>query len=164
MTKSLITLALLGSLTLTLADASVDAQITAIQNAPAQERVALMNQFKQELATMNAEERSAAISIMQTKMQARQGEHQAQGDMTRMRMQEHAGEMQMEQNGQMSQMQNMNQHQAGGQLMHQSGVPAQQVHSAHQAAHSTHSAGAQASAGTQASASGGSQMSVPFSH
>ena len=148
MTKSLITLALLGSLTLTLADASIDTQITEIQNAPAQERVELMNQFKQQLASMNAEDRSAAISAMQTKMQARQGDTQAQGDMTRARMQEHAGDMQMEQNGQMSQMQNMNQHQAGQQFMQQNGA------TAHPAAGS----------GAQTPPSGGSNGSMPFNH
>jgi hypothetical protein len=148
MTKSLITLALLGSLTLTLADASIDVQITAIQNAPAQERVELMNQFKQQLATMNAEDRSAAISAMQTKMQARQDENHAQRDMTRVRMQEHAGEMQMEQNGQMSQMQNMNQHQAGEQFMQQSGAI-------------THPA---AGSGAQTPPSGGSNSGMPFNH
>ena len=148
MTKSLITLALLGSLTLTLADTSIDAQITEIQNAPAQERVELMNQFKQQLATMNTEDRSAAISAMQIKMQARQGENQAQGDMTRTRMQENAGEMQMEQNGQMTQMQNMNQHQAGAQFMHQNSATSQPA----------------SGSGAQTPPSAGSNGGMPFNH
>ena len=48
---------------------SIDQQITAMQQATPQERVKLMNQFKQHLASMNAEERSKSITQLREKMQ-----------------------------------------------------------------------------------------------
>ncbi len=84
-TLSATTLILLGTLTLGIADEiSVDAQITAIQEAPAQERVQLMNQFKTRLTTMNESEREAAITQLrtqiQTQTQARLNEGAAEGE------------------------------------------------------------------------------------
>ncbi|MEN4053094.1 MULTISPECIES: hypothetical protein [Sulfurimonas] len=111
---------------------SVDTQIAEIQAAPAQERVRLMNQFKQRLATMNEADRAAAIEQLQTRMQTRtqtraqdataQSEEATQAmTQTRTRMQtrtqEHVQEMQMQTNEQMMQMQNMNQNRAGNQFM-----------------------------------------------
>ncbi|WP_297434453.1 hypothetical protein [Sulfurimonas sp.] len=84
--KITLSVALLGALTLGMADdtatqsnntnSGIDAQITKIQNAPAQERVQLMNQFKEQLANMNVQERTDAIAQMQEKMQG-----QAQSNM-----------------------------------------------------------------------------------
>jgi len=84
-TLSATTLMLLGTLTLGMAeDITVDQQITAIQEAPAAERVQLMNQFKERLATMNAGEREAAITQLrtqtQTKAQARLNDGVAEGE------------------------------------------------------------------------------------
>ena len=71
-TLSATALMLLGTLTLGMADdLTIDKQITAIQEAPAQERVQLMNQFKVRLATMNETEREAAITQLRTQTQTR---------------------------------------------------------------------------------------------
>jgi len=134
--KITLSVALLGALTLGMADdtatvnttVSVDAQIEAIQTAPAQERVQLMNEFKQKLMTMNQEDRMAAIQEMQSKMQAQTANTQQFGrdtatmakDMTRTRTQE----MQAQTNEQMNNMQNMNQQQAGSQFMQTGGANA----------------------------------------
>lgn len=66
LSKSIFSILLLGSLTLSFSDMSIDAQIQEIKNAPAQERVKLMNQLKTQLADMNAEQRSEAISQLRT--------------------------------------------------------------------------------------------------
>ncbi len=64
-------LVLLGSLTLSMADVTVDAQITAIQSATTdEERVELVNDFKETLSTLSDEERTAAIDELRTTMQA----------------------------------------------------------------------------------------------
>ena len=150
-TKILLSLVVMGTLTLGFADANtpaptgIDAQITAIQTAKPEDRVALMNQFKTQLSTMNAEERSAAISQMQAKMQGHMQDHgsdtnhqeggmgnegmsekaKQMGAMGQNKMQEHAGEMQSNMNEGMNRMQNMNQQQAGnhyGQEMQRGGA------------------------------------------
>ena len=153
--KITLSVALLGALTLGMAEdtastdttatattsVSVDAQIAAIQAAPAQERVQLMNQFKQKLATMNQADRMAAIQEMQQKMQGKAQAGQAfgsttreqaknakengaaMGEQTRTRAQEMAQEHQMQANEQMTQMQNMNQMQAGSQFNHMNNMP-----------------------------------------
>ena len=115
---------------------SVDAQIAEIQAAPAQERVELMNQFKQRLANMNQEERAAAITALQEKMQASgkafgsqtrtdaqmaKENTKAMGEMTSMRAKEHAQEMQIQNSEEINQMQNMNQHQTANQFMNMPG-------------------------------------------
>jgi len=121
-----LSVALLGLLSIASAEdtttVDVDTQIEAIQSAPAQERVQLMNQFKQRLMQMNEEDRMAAIQEMQSKMQAHADDAQEFGDMTRTRAQEHAQEMQMQTNEQMSHMQNMQQQQAGNQFMQTAGA------------------------------------------
>lgn len=60
---------LLGALTLGVSEDSIDTQISEINLAPASERVQLMNQFKQKLSTLSDEERSEAISKLQTRTQ-----------------------------------------------------------------------------------------------
>ena len=136
--KITLSVALLGALTLGMADetasasVSVDTQIAAIQAAPAQERVQLMNQFKQKLATMNQADRMAAIQEMQQKMQAQAATQmqagqamgangQEMGSAMKQKATEHAQEMQMQTNEQMTQMQNMNQRQSGNQFMNMNG-------------------------------------------
>ena len=116
-------LALVGTLTLGLAaDATIDAQIEKIQNAPAQERVELMNQFKKQLMTMNQEQREEAISKMQTKMHNGKSSSHAKGEYAenakanREMARTRAREMQQNNMPDVNQMQNVNQHQAGGQF------------------------------------------------
>jgi 3'-phosphoadenosine 5'-phosphosulfate sulfotransferase (PAPS reductase)/FAD synthetase len=100
-------------------NANVDAQIAKIQAAPAAERVKLMNEFKQQLMQMNQSDRVAAITAMQEKMHANiHNETETHMQATHEHMQEHVQEMQMQVNEHMNQMQNMNQHQAGSQFMH----------------------------------------------
>lgn len=65
--KKVIALAILGSLTAVFADTITDTQIEAIKNAPAKERVQLMNQFKMRLRSMNEADREAAITALQTR-------------------------------------------------------------------------------------------------
>ncbi len=105
-------LALVGTLTLGLAtDATIDAQITRIQKAPAQERVKLMNEFKQQLMTMNQEQRQEAVAKMQTEMQAA-------GEMKRTRTQDRkqVRKDQAVATGEMVRSQHMNQKQMGSQV------------------------------------------------
>ena len=121
MTLSAATLMLLGTLTLGMAEdmtteMTVDQQITAIKNAPAQERVRLMNQFKRRLATMNEAEREAAITQLrtQTQTQTRTESDDAEGEkmQTRTMTRERSRLNEMQQNQQMNQMQQqMNQQQ-----------------------------------------------------
>ncbi len=106
-------LALVGTLTLGLAaGATIDAKIERIQNAPAQERVKLMNEFKQELMTMNQEQRQEAVSKMQAEMQAAGKMTKTQ---TQERKREHVATAQAEATGEMNRHQNMNQKQMGSQ-------------------------------------------------
>jgi hypothetical protein len=108
--KVTIVVALLGVLTVGFADdVSIDSEIAAIQSAPAQERVQLMNQFKQKLSLMNQADRSEAISRLQVKTQTRT-QTQAQ---TRERVQE----MRMNNERSMTQMNNANQQEAAKQFM-----------------------------------------------
>ncbi len=114
MKKMTTTLLLAGTLTMALAaDATIDAQIEKIQNAPAQERVQLMNEFKQQLMTMNQEQRQEAVAKMQEKMQAT-------GEMTKTQAQERKQLRinQAEATGEMVRTQQMNQKQMGSQAAH----------------------------------------------
>ncbi|SFV53780.1 hypothetical protein MNB_SM-4-397 [hydrothermal vent metagenome] len=86
---------------------SIDAQIDKIKNAPAAERVELMNAFKMHISEMNQEERSHVISKMQTKMAVKPDTPQHQAE-----------RMQMQNSEQISNYQNMNQNQAGNQVLH----------------------------------------------
>lgn len=132
-TLSAAALMLLGTLTLGMAedvatDITVDDQITAIQEAPAQERVRLMNQFKTRLATMNEADREAAITQLRTQTQAqtqaREKDGTAEGEQlqTRTQTQTRSRVNEMQQTQDMQQMQQMNQRQAGDQLRQQAGA------------------------------------------
>lgn len=106
---SVTALMLLGTLTVGMAedavtDVTVDEQITSIQEAPAQERVRLMNQFKLRLATMNETDREAAITQLRTQTQ------------TRTQTQERSRINEMQQTQQMQQQQQMNQQQLRNQV------------------------------------------------
>ena len=109
------TLMLLGNLTLATADVSVDQQMAAIANASPQERVTLVNEFKERLATMNDEERASAISKMRSTMSSNDAKQTQSKSQTRQR----ARMGQMEQNQEMQQMQQMSQRQTGSQAMRQ---------------------------------------------
>ncbi len=117
-------LLLLGTLTLGMAEVSVDDQISAIVNAAPEERVALVNDFKETLSTMSEEDRAIAIAQMRENM-AGTGEQTQTRTQTRQRSQLH----QMQQSEGMQQAQQMNQKQSGSQAMQQgklgtgSGVP-----------------------------------------
>ena len=95
------------------AQSSVDEQLKAIQNAPAAKRVELMNQFKQRLANMNAQERTAAINKMRTKMQSHSQEHANEHK----EMREHAQQNQMQQTERMQRMEQMQERHSGDQYM-----------------------------------------------
>jgi len=86
---------------------SIDQQITAIQNASPQERVKLMNQFKQQLASMNAKERSKSISQLREKM------HNDKADE---HMNSEAQRDQMQQSEHLQRMEQMQQQHAGQQV------------------------------------------------
>ncbi len=62
---------LIGSFTAVSANESIDAQIAKIQQAKAQERVQLMNEFKMQLADMNEQDRADAINQLRERTQAR---------------------------------------------------------------------------------------------
>ena len=59
---------LLGIITFTAAQPTMDQKIAAIINATPQERVERMNKFKRSLAMMNSAERNAAIAQMRSSM------------------------------------------------------------------------------------------------
>jgi len=121
--KKIVTLmAVLGGLTLGLANEAIDAQIEAIQNAPAQERVKLMNEFKVDLSKMKQEDRIAAISAMQSKLQV------TKVNMTQ--NQDSISQIQSQENLNMQQMQNMNQKQAGNQFVQGATMPGATTNSA----------------------------------
>ena len=103
------------ALTSLLADESIsiDQQIAAMQKATPQERVKLMNQFKQQLATMNAQERAQSITQLQKQMKAQnnQNNQHLQGE----QMQSEAQHQQMQQSEQMQRMEQMQQRHSGDQ-------------------------------------------------
>lgn len=107
MKKITMTLALLGALTMGLAEDSIDVQIESIQTAPAQERVHLINEFKKQLATMNNEDRSQAIEKLQAKTRTQ----------TKTQTRTRTQEMQMHNSTEMIRSQNMNQNQTANQYM-----------------------------------------------
>ena len=113
------TLMLLGTLTLSMADTTVDEQIAAIAAATPEERVALVNGFKETLSTMNNNERAAAIAQMRSSMSSTGEQMQTQ---TQTRLKSRMG--QMEQTDEMQRMQQMNQQQTGSQAMQQGNIGA----------------------------------------
>ncbi|NPA58992.1 MAG: hypothetical protein GXO30_00785 [Epsilonproteobacteria bacterium] len=74
LTKSVVALAILGTLTLGVANEvtnTIDSQIGAIQNAPTQEKkIALVNNFKQNMSSLSAEDKAYALNKFQSSMQA----------------------------------------------------------------------------------------------
>jgi len=152
LTKIALSLALIGTLSLAMAEdtttdatvdttttdtvattdttTSVDAEIEAIQTAPAQERVRLMNQFKRRLMNMNEAERSEAIAQLQSAMQTAQDTAISTQDtatqtmmQTRTRTQTRAQDMQMQVNEEAVQMQTMNQMRVGNQMVNMPNNP-----------------------------------------
>jgi len=87
---------LLTSLLFANSELDIDSYITKIKEAAPEERVKLMNEFKQKIAQMNKEERLQSIKKMQTKMQ-----------------------VQTQHNSEISTHQNMNHNQAGYQAKKQ---------------------------------------------
>lgn len=112
--RASVALMLLGSLSATLADVDVDAQIEALKSAPPQERVRLMNEFKKTLSTLSQEERAAAIEEFRSGMEAQNQQIQA-----RERVRERVRLNQMDETMQRVEMQKMNQNQVGSQFMQQ---------------------------------------------
>lgn len=112
LTNKLVAIAIIGSLTAVFAEATVDEQIQEIKNAPAQERVQLMNQFKVRLRSMNEADREQAISALRTQtMQQQQTKN----------MQEDSQLRERNQIEQMNQVRTMNQWKAMGKPNSQSG-------------------------------------------
>jgi len=93
---------------------SIDAQISQIQNAPARERVKLMNTFKQKLAKMNSEDRLQAIGVMRSKMQSH-----SRDDSEKHQMQNKVTQMQMEHSESMQGYQNINPSQTANKMLHE---------------------------------------------
>jgi len=95
------------------ASASVDAQITAIENAKTPEqRVALVNEFKTTISALSTQERATAISQYRSSMQASNGDAQ---DAIQTRQRSHEAQMKQTRSTQNAQM--MNQYQTANQAM-----------------------------------------------
>lgn len=103
---------------LTFADTAIDTQIDAIINATDTERPTLVNDFKTSVATLNDEERSAAIAQLRDAMQANNLQTKTQ---TQTRTQTKARINQTQEAQNMEQAQRMQQHQAASQAMNQAG-------------------------------------------
>ena len=114
------TLMLLGTLTLGMA-ATIDEQIAAIGDATPEDRVVLVNEFKETLAALSAEERAEAIAQLRASMSEDGEQLQTQ---TRTRTRERSRVNQMEQTEDMQRAQQMNQKQAGSQAMQQGQIGA----------------------------------------
>lgn len=107
------TLMLLGALTL--GAATIDEQIAAIGAAETpQERIELVNEFKETVSALSAEERDAAIAELRATMN-KDGEQLQTQTQTR----ERSRVNQMEQTEEMQRTQQMQQNQAGSQAMQQ---------------------------------------------
>lgn len=104
---------LLGTLTLGVA-ATIDEQITAIQNATTQEeRVELVNEFKTTLSTLTKEERQEATAKLRESMQG-------SGEELKLQIRERTRVQDGDQTGELIRNQRMNQNQAASKGMHQS--------------------------------------------
>lgn len=109
------TLILLG--TLTVGAATIDEQIAAIGAAETQEeRIELVNEFKETVSALSAEERDAAITELRATMNKDGEQLQTQ---TQTRTRERSRVNQMEQTEEMQRTQQMQQNQAGSQAMQQ---------------------------------------------
>jgi len=97
----------LGSFNLVVANEHVDTKIANIKGATPQERVKLMNEFKVQLAAMNAQDRENAIKQLRSQVRMQKGskEGMANSKMVNKEMQM----QKMSQTDQMNQAQNMNQ-------------------------------------------------------
>jgi preprotein translocase subunit SecF len=120
-------LVLLGGLTLAVADVTVtdtavptETTIATETQVQTQERVQQMNEMKERLAQMSPQERETAMEemhgTMPEDMQSQMQDGSAMSDEQKTQMQEHMGELQMQNSEQMTQHENMNQHQAGKQF------------------------------------------------
>ena len=117
------TLMLLGTLTLGTA-ATVDEQIAAIEAATTQEeRVTLVNEFKQTISALSAQERAEAITRLRANMN-KDGEQLQTQTQTREMTRERSRINQMEQTQEMQRTQQMQQTQAGSQAMQQNKIGA----------------------------------------
>ena len=96
---------------------SIDQQITAIQQAQPEERVKLMNQFKQQLAAMNADERAKSISQLRAEVQAHNRPTQKHSQEAE--MQGVAQHNQMQQSEQLQRMEQMQLRHSGDQYLHE---------------------------------------------
>ncbi|MDD2905523.1 MAG: hypothetical protein PHH41_10205 [Sulfurimonas sp.] len=105
-----VTTLLLGTFNFAVANDDVDAQIAQINNASAQERVQLMNEFKLKLSTLSAQEREEAITKLQTKTQNQE------------QVRERIRQNQTEQTENMKRSQQMNQLQNASPMMQQNNM------------------------------------------
>ena len=151
--KIVLSLAVIGTLGSVMADTTninstvtIDQQISKIQKAPVQERVELMNQLKQRIMQMNAEQRQAAISQLQASMG--QANHHVENGINKAHSEvssyhegthENINQMQMTATTQMEHSQQMNHQRTGDQHNHMqdhstynSGMLGQQDYQEHQ--------------------------------
>ena len=140
MTKLALSLITAGVLTLAVADTSaqtpvneITTQIDQIQNATPQQRVEMMNQLKERIATMSPDERRATMQQLHLQMRSEAGNEHARDQQMMEKveemmaqMQEHRGEMgahaqEMQQNAyrEMEHNEHMNQREAGEQFKEQ---------------------------------------------
>jgi len=110
------TLMLLGTLTLGFS-ATIDEQIAAITSASADERVELVNEFKETLSTLSDEDRVAAITLLRESVDQ-------DGNQLQMRTQTRSRINQAEQAGDMLRTEQMQQTRAGTQAMQQNRIGA----------------------------------------
>jgi len=108
MKASLLTLLMLGGLTVCISDATTNT-ISNEKIAQIKERMQRMNDMKEQMAQMNMKERQESIKNMPVKMQSMVQRRE-------INMQDRAAQMQMSSTTQMAQQQNMTQQQAGSQL------------------------------------------------
>jgi Mg/Co/Ni transporter MgtE len=109
--------------------ASIETQIEAIKQAPKEERANLMNQLKQQIATMSPQERQEVMQELHLQMRAKEGNEHANDqeamqlakEMRQERMREHSGEMQNEASKQYQHQQEFSQREAGEQYRHENG-------------------------------------------
>lgn len=115
---------LAGTLSHLGAEETIDEQISTIQNAPAQQRVELMNRFKQKMASMNEEERIKATNRLRQQLQVKDQSATGIGSQVQTRMQQQNMQQQS-----MNPMQPMNQmqQQRMNQMQQQNNSPMQNM-------------------------------------
>ena len=116
---------------ITLANAmSVDDQINAIQSASAEDRVSHVNEFKENVAAISAEDRASAIAQLRSSMQA---SHQSVNrgsknvDANRIHQMQEVQDLQMKQQ--------MQQKHAGSQISHEHSIVGDKVKNSHGSNH-----------------------------